>query len=74
MSALGKALRRDRLRHLTAAMILEETHERARSVPSSYTLLKAEFGFTGTREEVMRNALAQSKEDGYGYVEDTLPL
>ena len=60
-----------RLRHLYAAMCLEENMQRARTVPSSYTLLKAEFGFTGTRREVMLRAGLLAKE--HPSVEDSLP-
>lgn len=60
-----------RMRHLVGAMLLEEKMQRARSVPSSWTLLKAEFGFTGTRAEVLHAALAAAKEEPD--VEDSIP-
>lgn len=51
-----------RLCHLVASMALEEKMERARKVPSAFTLLKAEFGYTGTRAEVFEAALARASE------------
>lgn len=52
-----------RLRHLYAAMCLEENMQRARTIPSSFTLLKAEYGLTGTRREVMLRAALLAKEE-----------
>lgn len=40
-----------------------------RSIPSSFTMLKAEFGFTGTRAQVLAQATQVAKE-GYSYVAD----
>ena len=42
-----------RFRHLTGAMLLEEKMQRARTVPSAFTLLKAEYGLIGNRREVL---------------------
>jgi hypothetical protein len=56
-------LRLMRMRHLVGAMLLEEKLQRARQIPSSYTLLKAEYGFTGNRAEVLHAAIAAAKEE-----------
>lgn len=51
-----------RLCHLVAAMHLEEDMPARRSVPSSWSLLKAEFGFIGNRARVMRDATNAAAE------------
>lgn len=48
--------RHTRLCHLVAAMHMEEACPRKRSVPSAWTMLKAEFGYVGTRQYVMDRA------------------
>lgn len=53
--------------HLLAAMQLEEELPARRSVPSSFTLIKAEYGFIGTRQQVFEQALAVAQR-GYDYV------
>lgn len=51
--------RRDRhfrLCHLIASMQIEEAMPIKRSIPSAFTLLKAEYGFIGTRQQVLAAA------------------
>lgn len=51
-----------RLCDLVARMKLEEAGGHPRVVPSSYTLLKAEFGYKGSRSEVWAAALLDAQK------------
>lgn len=51
-----------RLCHLIASMHIEEAMPLKRSVPSSWTLLKAEFGFIGNRQQVLECATRMAQE------------
>lgn len=59
-----------RLCHLVAAMQLEEDMPARRSVPSAFTLLKAEYGFVGTRQQVFDHALAVAQRGVSHVLED----
>lgn len=46
-------------------MNLEENFPEKRTVPSSFTLLKAEFGFVGTRQQVLDAAYDAAAQGRY---------
>lgn len=62
MTVPTKRSRHTRLCHLVASMRLEEEVPKARKIPSAFTLLKAEFGYTGTRAQVWLAAMHDAKE------------
>lgn len=41
-----------------------------RSIPSAFTLLKAEYGFTGTRQQVFNQALTVAQKGVSHVLED----
>lgn len=52
---------------------MEETLPDRRTVPSSFTLLKAEFGYVGTRRNVLDCARDQAKEGFNASLEHQVP-
>lgn len=42
-----------RLLSLWTEMVFQESRHAERTVPSAYTIIKAEYGYAGTRQEVM---------------------
>lgn len=62
MPISGGAARVMRVRMLYAIMALEERNLRPRTIPSAFTLLKAEFGMTGTRAQVYLQAQEMARD------------
>lgn len=56
-----------RLCHLVASMYIEEAMPLKRSIPSAFSLIKAEFGIPGNRAQVLERARALA-QDGEIYV------
>lgn len=57
--------RHTRLCHLVAAMFMEEAVPAKRSVPSAWTLLKAEYGYVGNRSNVLAQAQTDAQDRRY---------
>lgn len=52
-----------RLINLWSTMVLEEERFIERSVPSAYNQIRAEFGYAGTRQEVIDKVALDIRQD-----------